>query len=105
MGKTLIGIVALVVGLIVGGLGGAVLGVGSGAGVGIATGLSAGACGIVRAAQAEGFLTDEQADQVFNRALADLRALAPDAEAGAEQIVGSAADCEAVLARLREAAQ
>jgi len=104
MGKALIAILALVVGLVIGGLGGAAIGIGGGAGVGVATGLSAGACGIVQAAQEEGLLTDAQADQVFNRALTDLRALAPQAEAGAEQIVGSAADCEAVLARLRDAA-
>lgn len=105
MGKVLIAILALVVGLVAGGLGGAAIGIGGGAGVGIATGLSAGACSIAQAAQAEGLLTDEQVDQVFNRALADLRALTPEAEAGAEPIIGSAAECEAVLARLRQAAR
>jgi hypothetical protein len=105
MGKALIAILALVVGLVAGGLGGAALGIGGGAGLGIATGLSAGACSIAQAAQAEGLLTEEQVDQVFNRALADLRALTPEAETSAEPMVGTAADCDAVLAQLREAAQ
>jgi hypothetical protein len=73
--------------------------------LGIATGLSAGVCGIFSAAQAEGLLTGEQVDQVFNRALADMRSLTAEAEAGAEQIVGSAAQCEAVLAGRRQAAR
>ena len=104
MGKTLIAVLALAVGLVVGGLGGAALGIGGGAGIGIATGLSAGACGIAQAAQEEGLMTAEQVDQVFNRALGNLRALTPEAETSAEPMVGSAADCDAVLARLREAA-
>jgi hypothetical protein len=104
MGKILIAIVALVIGLIVGGIGGAALGIGGGAGVGIATGLSAGACGIVQAAQEEGLLTDEQVDQVFARALADFSEMAGEAAAGDGMLAGGAAECNAVMARLREAA-
>lgn len=104
MGKALIAIVALVVGLVLGGLGGAMLGIGGATGVGVATGLSAGACGIVQAAREEGLLTDEQVDQVFNRAVSDFREMTPDAEEGDTLLAGSAAECGAVMARLREAA-
>lgn len=101
MGKLILG---LVIGLLVGGIGGGMLGIGSGAGVGIATGLSAGVCGIANAAQQEGLLTEEQVDQVFNRAVSNLRDLTPDAEAGGEAIVGAASECDAVLQQLRDAA-
>ncbi len=101
MGKLIIG---LVIGLIVGGIGGGMLGVGSGAGVGIATGLSAGVCGIANAAQQEGFLTEEEVDQVFNRAVSNLRELTPDAEDSGETIVGAASECDSVLQQLRDAA-
>ncbi len=101
MGKLIIG---LVIGLIVGGIGGGVLGVGTGAGAGIATGLSAGVCGITRAAQQEGLLNEEQVDQVFNRAMNNLKELTPDAEEGGEEIVGAASECEQFLQQLRDAA-
>ena len=73
MGKGLLATLTFVVGLIVGGVGGGMMGVGTGAGVGIATGLSAGVCGIANAAQQEGLLTEEQVDQVFNRAISNLK--------------------------------
>lgn len=104
MGKTLLAIVSLVLGGVLGFAGGAVTGFGGGAGLGIATGLSAGVCGVAKAAQDEGLLTAEQVDQVFNRAVENLRALSPDLEAEAEQIVGGAGECDAVLDRLRQAA-
>ena len=101
MGKLILG---LVIGLLVGGVGGGMLGVGSGAGIGIATGLSAGVCGIANAAQQEGLLTEEQVDQVFNRAVSNLRELTPDSEENGETIVGAASECDGVLQQLREAA-
>ncbi len=101
MGKLILG---LFIGLLVGGIGGGMLGVGSGAGIGIATGLSAGVCGIANAAQQEGLLTEEQVDQVFNRAVSNLRELTPDAEESGETIVGAASECDGVLQKLREAA-
>ena len=101
MGKLILG---LVVGLLVGGIGGGMLGVGTGAGIGIATGLSAGVCGIANAAQQEGLLTSEEIDQVFNRAVSNLKELAPDAEESGETIVGAASECDGVLQKLREAA-
>ena len=104
MGKVLLAIVFLVLGGILGFAGGTVTGFGGGAGMGIATGLSAGVCGVARAAQDEGLLTSEQLDQVFNRAVENLRALSPGIETEAERIVGGAGECDAVLARLREAA-
>lgn len=102
MGKLILG---LVIGLIVGGIGGGMLGVGTGAGAGIATGLSAGVCGIANAAQQEGLLTEEQVDQVFNRAVSNLRELTPDAEENGETIVGAASECDAFLQEMRNAAQ
>ncbi|MBY6082782.1 MULTISPECIES: hypothetical protein [Ruegeria] len=101
MGKLILG---LVIGLLVGGIGGGMLGIGSGAGMGIATGLSAGVCGIANAAQQEGLLTEEQVDQVFNRAVTNLRELTPDAEENGDAIVGAASECDAVLQQLRDAA-
>ncbi len=101
MGKLILG---LVIGLLVGGIGGGMLGVGSGAGIGIATGLSAGVCGIANAAQQEGLLTEEEVDQVFNRAVSNLKELTPDAEDSGETIVGAASECGDVLQKLRDAA-
>ena len=45
--------------------------------------------------------TAEQVDQVMNRAVQDLRAIS--GVAATEEIVGTAAPCEAALVRLREA--
>ena len=99
MGKLIIG---LVIGLIIGGVGGGMLGVGSGAGVGIATGASVGICGVIKAAQDENLLTDEQVDQVFTRGLANIVELTGEGEA--QQIVGGADGCDEVLQKLRDAA-
>jgi hypothetical protein len=76
MGKTLIGLLGLVVGLIGGAVvGGSLLG-GAATGVGIATGLSAGICSTVTAATEEGLLTEEQVAQVLTRAATDLGGMA-----------------------------
>ena len=104
MGKGLFATLAFVVGLIVGGIGGGMMGVGTGAGVGVATGLSAGVCGIANAAQQESLLTEEQVDQVFNRAVSNLKELTQDADSGGETIVGAASECDAVLQHLRYSA-
>ena len=104
MSKTLLGILTFVLGLVFGGIGGGLVGVGSGAGIGIATGLSAGVCGVAKAAQDEGLLTPEQVDQIFNRAVSNLREIAPDAQLAGEEIVGAAGECDAVLQALRDAA-
>jgi hypothetical protein len=99
MGKTLIGLLGLVVGLIGGAVvGGSLLG-GAATGVGIATGLSAGICSTVTAATEEGLLTEEQVAQVLTRAATDLGGMA---EAG--ELVGSTADCERVMQELMAAA-
>ena len=105
MKAALLVILGLVVGGLLGFAGGAAIGFGGGAGIGVATGLSAGACGVAKAAEAEGFLTAEQIDRVFARAIAELRSLAPGAETPDETIVGAARDCDDALARLREAAR
>jgi hypothetical protein len=103
MGKFVIG---ALLGLVIGLAGGAFIGfsggTGVGAGVGIATGFTAGACGVVRVAQEEGLLTEEQVDQVFNRGLEMLAEMNPDAPAS-EPVADSAAECDAALARLRQA--
>lgn len=102
MGKTILAILCLVVGLVIGTMfGGALIG-GGAVGIGIATGLGAGVCSTVQAAQEEGIMSAEQVDQVLNRAAADLATFS-SVEAP-EAIVGSAADCEDVLARLKAAA-
>ena len=101
MGKVLIAIIFLVIGLAIGIFGGGLL-IGASTGVGIATGVSAGICSTVQAAEQEGLLTPDQVDQVLNRAAANVAELA-GSEAPAE-MVGSAAECDAVLERLRSAA-
>ncbi|SNT41058.1 hypothetical protein [Tropicimonas sediminicola] len=98
MGKVLIGVIGLVVGLVGGAMfGGAMIG-GTAAGVGIATGLSAGVCSTIGAAEAEGLLTPEQADQVLTRAAADMAQLSGVEAPG--EIVGSTAECEGLMERL-----
>jgi hypothetical protein len=108
MSKVFLSILFLVIGLVIGGaagvIGGGAAALGSGAGIGIATGLSAGVCGTVEAARGEGFVTDDEVGRLFDAALAESRALAPQAEADAEAMVLSFDECAEVLERLREAA-
>lgn len=101
MGKVLIAILFLIIGLIVGGVGAMTVGGGAMAGIGVATGLSAGICSTVKAGQEEGLLTAEQVDQVLTRASRDLAGMADLPEG--EEVVGSAAACDNVMQRLREA--
>lgn len=56
------------------------------------------------ARRAESLPTDEEADRVFDRALADFRDMTSVADATGAPRAGSAAECDAVMARLREAA-
>ena len=72
------------------------------AGAGAAAGLSVGICSTVQAAQEEGLMTAEQVDRVLSRAAQDLSG-AGEVPPGHE-VVGSAAACEKVLARVRESA-
>lgn len=98
MGKLLVGIIGLVAGLVVGTVfGGSIIG-GAATGLGIATGASAGICSTMQAAQEEGLLTAEQVDQVLTRAVEDLGGTAATADGAA--LVGSAADCDAVMQKL-----
>lgn len=76
--------------------------VGAGAGAGIAVGLSAGVCTTVRAAQDLDIMTPEQVDEVLTLATRNFES-AVELEEGTE-IVGSAAQCDEVLQRLRTAA-
>ncbi len=100
MGKTLFAIIGLVVGLLAGAIfGGSIIG-GTAAGVGIATGLSAGICSTVNAAEEEGLLSDEQIAQVLARATADMGGTVPEDAT----LVGTRAECETVMQRLRDAA-
>jgi hypothetical protein len=98
MSKFLIGIVALVAGLVVGAVGGASLLGGAMMGAGVAT--SAGMCSTVQVAVGAGVMTAEEVGAVMNRAAQDLGAAVP----GDEQIVGTAAQCDEVMAQLRKAA-
>ena len=84
--------------------GGAAIWFGGGASMGIATSLSAGVCGVANAAQDEGLLTAEQVDQVFNRAVENIRAPSRGVEIEADRIVCCAGDCDALLGMLNEAA-
>jgi hypothetical protein len=100
MTKTLIAVIALVIGLAIGAFGALTFGGGMMAGAGAAAGLSVGICSTVQAAQEEGLMTAEQVDRVLSRAAQDLSG-AGGVPPGHE-VVGSAAACEKVLARVRE---
>ena len=101
MGKVLIGVIGLVIGLIGGAMfGGAIIG-GTAAGVGIATGFSAGICSTVTAAEEEGLLTAEQVDQMLSKAASDLAEMSGETAPG--DVVGTSAECESVMERLRAA--
>ena len=101
MGKVIIGVIALLLAIIGGAMfGGAIIG-GTAAGVGVATGLSAGICSTVTAAEEEGLLTPEQVDQILSRAAADLAEMSGETSPG--DVVGTIAECESVMERLRSA--
>lgn len=100
MSKTMVGILSLILGLALGWFVSAGM-TGVAAGIGIATGLSSGVCMTVKAAEEEGLLDTAQVDQVLNRAATDLREAANLPEG--EPIIGSAAQCDEVLTKLREA--
>ena len=103
MGKAVIGIIGLVIGAVLGIVFGAPLMMGTAAGLGVASGLNAGICATVQAAQNEGLLSAEQVDQVLTRAASDIAAVQGlELE---EDILGSSAHCEKVMADLAEAAR
>lgn len=101
MGRFLIAVIGLVIGIAIGGFGAMTLGAGAMAGLGAGTGLATGICSTVKAAQDEGIMTVAQVDQVLNRAAKNLAAMS--GKPVEKEVVGSAAACENVLARLREA--
>jgi hypothetical protein len=94
--KVLIG---LVVGLIIGAVGGFFV-LGAGTGAGVAVGLSSGICSTVRAAQDLGLMTAEQVDEVLAQATRNFGGEVPEGQT----LVGSAAECDAFLAKLKAAA-
>ena len=98
MSKILIPLLFLIIGLFAGSLVVAPLMPGAAAGIGIATGLSAGICSTVKAAMDEDLLTAEQVDQVLTRAASNVSGATGDAG----EIVGSAAQCDEILAKLAE---
>lgn len=98
MGKLILGIV---IGVVVGAGGAITLGSGAAMGIGVATGLSAGACSILKGAQAESLITAEQADQILNRVNAEMASM--QGVESPEAIVGSAAACDDFIAQLRDA--
>jgi hypothetical protein len=101
MTKTLIAVIALMIGLAVGAFGALSLGGGMMMGAGAAAGLSTGICATVRAAREGGFMTAEQVDRVLTRAGKDLSGSA-QLPAG-QEVVGSAAACDKLLAGLSAA--
>ena len=103
MGKAVIGIIGLIVGAVLGTVFGGALVTGTAAGFGVASGLNAGICATVQAAQDEGVLSAEQVDQVLRRAASDLAAV--QGRELEDDIIGSSAHCEKVMADLAEAAR
>ena len=103
MGKTAIGVIALLVGLVGGPLiGGSLIG-GAAMGAGAGVGLSAGICSTLQAAQELNYLSDTQVDEVLSQAAMDLSGKTELAEG--EEIVGSSAACAEVMAKLQQAAE
>lgn len=103
MGKTAIGLMALLVGAVGGTLiGGSFVG-GAMAGAGAGVGLSAGICSTVKAAEELDYLTGEQVDEVLNQAAADLSGHTELSEG--ETIVGSSAACADVMTELRQSSE
>ena len=99
MGKFLIG---LIVGLVVG-IGGVLLAAGGMLGLGVATGLPTGICMTAEAARQLNLMTVEQVDQVLRRAAENM----PRDIEGAKDAdtLGSAAQCEEILRKLRAASK
>jgi hypothetical protein len=93
-------LLGFVLGGAVGLLGGGVVGTGIGAGVGVATGLQAGACLTVEAAKDKGLITQDQVADIFAAAAESMQGELPaDAD-----IADTDAECEAVVAKLKQAA-
>ncbi len=103
MGKAVVGIIGLIVGAVLGTVFGGAMMTGTAAGIGVASGLNAGICATVQAAQDEGLLSAEQVDEVLTRAASDLAAL--QGREPEDDILGSSAHCEKVMAELAEAAK
>lgn len=77
-----------------------VLGIGTG--VGVATGLQAGACLTVEAAEAAGFITAEQVDEVLNAAVGTIASAEIE---GASALSNGDAECAEVVEALKAAAR
>ena len=103
MGKAVIGIIGVIIGAVLGVVFGGPLMMGTAAGLGVASGLNAGICATVQAARDEGLLSAEQVDQVLTRAATDLAAV--QGREPEDDIIGSSAHCEKVMADLAEAAK
>jgi hypothetical protein len=99
MGKVAISIISLVVGVVIGGVGAMTIGAGLMAGIGVGTGLSAGICMTVEAAEDLGLMNDKQIDQVLIKAVENISGTTEIPED--EKIVGSAAQCQEVMAKLK----
>jgi hypothetical protein len=103
MSKAVIGIIGLVIGAVLGVVFGGAVMTGTAAGLGVASGLNAGICATVQAAENEGLLSAEQVDQVLTRAATDLAAV--QGREPEDDIIGTSAHCEKVMADLAEAAK
>ena len=94
-------LIGFIIGGIVGVLGGGMIGTGVGAGVGVATGLQAGACLTVQAAKEKGLIVADQIPEIFAAAGEMLRA---EADMGGDtDFADTDAECQAVVAKLRQA--
>ena len=102
MGKLATGATGLAIGLLVGAVFGGALKMGAAAGMGAATGIGAGICSAALAAQEESLLTPGEIDQVLTRAARDMATTADGLDG---EIVGSAAECETIMDRLRRATE
>jgi hypothetical protein len=100
-------LIGFVLGGIVGVLGGGAIGTGIGAGAGIVTGMQAGACLTVEAAKEKGLITGEQVAQVFAAAAemmqGEVKTLESDLGTKID-IADTDAECQAVVAKLKQAA-
>ena len=100
-------LLGLVIGGVVGVVGGGMIGTGVGAGVGIVTGMQAGACLTVEAAKEKGLVTADQVKEIFAAAAETLQVEAEKirADLGGDKVFAdSDAECQEVVAKLRQAA-
>ena len=103
----LVALIAFLIGGLFGVIGGGLIGTGIGAGTGIVTGMQAGACLAVETAKNKGLITSDQVGTILTAAAGSIRTQAEQTKAdrgGGIGSMASEAECQAVVAKLKQAA-